>query len=248
MVTALIFYIFCYHILWATFSLLVHRQHMHKYWTLHPILEQFCRFMLWVTYGFYFQNWVTLMVAQHRKHHAISDQWINDRQYDPVSPHIFTMRQLLDFSKIGPGTQYYCDPNDVLTWAKDATDYNDWIEHNIYLKYPRLGLLLPWAIATLLFGLPGFIIGGLYKLLIIYIISLHAMSLHIFGYRTQKPKLSSDRSVNTFPISILSSGEGLHGNHHDDGRAPNFSTHWWEFDLGYWYAVILSKLKLLTFN
>jgi len=248
MLTTILFFALCYHILWATFSIGVHRQHMHTYWKLNPVLDHLFRFILWLTWGaLNFKNAIPNLVAQHRKHHAQSDQWNDIDNYDPVSPHVFSLRKLLDFSKIRPGTQYWINPKDISIWGKGATSYDDWIENNIYVKYPTSGLTILWIIATFLFGWPGFIIGGLYKFSIKKVVAFHAACLHVVGYRTQKAKLSSDRSLNTFPLSLVTAGEGLHGNHHDNCRPSNFSFHWWELDLGYWYAVGLSKLKLLKF-
>jgi len=248
MLNTLLFYILIFHILWASFAILIHRSKMHRHYDLHPVLEHILRFLIWITYGFYYKNWCSEMVAQHRKHHKISDSWTNYREYDPVSPHIFTLRQLMDFSKIGPGTQLYTSPIDILKYAKDTKDYNDWIENNLYLKYPKVGLVIIWIISTLLFGLPGFIIGGIWRFFNIQIITLTASSLHVIGYRTSSPLVTTDKSVNLFPIGILLAGEELHANHHDDGGKLNYANHWWEFDLGYWYAIIFSKLGLLTFT
>ena len=250
MLNTIIFYLIVFHLLWVTFTLLVHRGYSHQYWRLHPILEHFCRFWLWVSYGMPFYGWLKYLVAQHRKHHRYSDTRYSDTEYDPISPHLYTIRQLLDYKHNTPGKQYYTSPEDVIRYSVGINNYGDWIERKIYLPYPKMGLVILWIIATILFGLPGFIIGGLYKFLIQNIIVVLAgYGLHKIGYTPNRPRTTEgDKSTNVFPLGILLAGEELHANHHDYAGKLNFADRWWEFDIGYWYAKFFMVVGLLKIN
>jgi len=60
--------------------------------------------------------------------------------------------------------------------------------------------------------------------------SVNSLS-HFWGYRNYG---TNDDSRNNAFVSLLTSGEGWHNNHHADPGAANCSYHWWEFDGIYW--------------
>jgi stearoyl-CoA desaturase (delta-9 desaturase) len=64
---------------------------------------------------------------------------------------------------------------------------------------------------------------------------------HWWGYRNH---VLADESTNLVPWGIIVGGEELHNNHHDMPASPKFSYRSFEFDIGWMWITILSKLKL----
>lgn len=64
---------------------------------------------------------------------------------------------------------------------------------------------------------------------------------HWIGYRNYDTK---DTARNLFPWGIVIGGEELHNNHHGDGANAKLSKRWFEFDIGWFYIQVLSKLGL----
>jgi stearoyl-CoA desaturase (delta-9 desaturase) len=119
---------------------------------------------------------------------------------------------------------------------------DDWIERNLYSRFPYLGIsiLLPLNIA--LFGVIGITI---YAIQMIWIPFWAAGVIngigHFWGYRNFE---SSDASRNIVPWGILIGGEELHNNHHSYAASARLSNKWWEFDIGWLYIRILDFFKL----
>ena len=66
---------------------------------------------------------------------------------------------------------------------------------------------------------------------------------HWWGYRNGETK---DKSRNISSLGVIIGGEELHNNHHLNPASPKLSNKWFEFDIGWLYIKILSKLKLLS--
>lgn len=65
---------------------------------------------------------------------------------------------------------------------------------------------------------------------------------HWWGYRNGTTK---DHSRNISPFGIIIGGEELHANHHLDPANPKLSRRWFEFDIGWLYAMIFKSVGLL---
>ena len=62
--------------------------------------------------------------------------------------------------------------------------------------------------------------------------------ISFMGYRNYD---TNDNSVNSPWLFPLILGETWHNNHHGEGRNPNYSRRWWEFDPTYWIICLIKK-------
>lgn len=218
------------HITIICVTLFLHRSQAHKSVTFHSTLQHFMRFWLWLTTGMVTKQWVAI----HRKHHQSSD-----RQGDPHSPHVFGLKTVLWkgallYNKASKDTEL------VKNYGVGTPD--DWIENNIYSKHSRLGILIMLIINVLLFGPVGFIIWAIQMLWIPFWAAGVVNGIgHWYGYRNGETK---DQSKNISPIGIIIGGEELHNNHHLSPGSSRLSRKWFEFDEGWMWITIFSKLKL----
>jgi len=220
-------------------SLYLHRYLTHRHFVLNPVFAHVIRLYLWLTDGVVAKPWV----AQHRKHHRYTDV-----QGDPHSP------KIMGYWRV---TAHCFIPNFIRIYQYFDTDWalehygagvpNDWIERNVYAKYPRLGLILFLLIDILLWGLIPGILVWLFHLFFVPFLTTASITgfAHWFGYKHPDAK---DNSRNLFPVGILICGDELHNNHHREPNNPNFAHRPFEFDLGYLYIKIFEKLNLIKLN
>lgn len=211
-------------------TLYLHRDQAHRALDLHPALRHFFRFWIWCTSGMLTKEWV----AVHRKHHAFCET-----PDDPHSPQIYGLKKVLL-----EGAELYRVEKDnketLEKFGRGAPD--DWIERNVYLRYPWGGIVLTVTADLLLFGVPG-----------ITIIAIQMVSMPLFaagvinglghhtGYRNFE---CDDAATNLLPWGFLVGGEELHNNHHAFPTSAKFSVRRWEFDIGWMYISILRALGL----
>lgn len=211
-------------------TLYLHRGQAHRGIEFHPIVEHFMRFWLWLTTGMVTKEWV----AVHRKHHQKTDV-----EGDPHSPHREGIWSIL-FS----GVYYYIesarDRDMVQKYGVGTPD--DWIEKNIYSKYAFAGVFILLLINFLLFGWWGLWVWGVQMIWIPFWAAGVINGIgHYYGYRNYDTK---DKSTNIIPWGIIIGGEELHNNHHGEPANPKLSKKWLEFDIGWMWLTILTKLKL----
>ena len=217
------------HITIISVTLYLHRCQAHRGVEFHPIVSHFMRFWLWMTTGMTTKAWV----AVHRKHHQNTDV-----EGDPHSPHVFGIKKLL----LGGWSLYHeatKDHNMLLKYGmgtpKDRAE-------TFYTRHHRRGILFMLAIDVLLVGWAGFIIWGIQMIWIPFWAAGFINGIgHWWGYRNGD---TADHSRNVGPVGILIGGEELHNNHHLDPASPKFSRKWFEFDAGWMYLTILSKIGL----
>jgi hypothetical protein len=68
---------------------------------------------------------------------------------------------------------------------------------------------------------------------------------HWWGYRNHA---TSDNSRNLgflLPLNFIICGELDHNNHHAHMKSCSFRHRWFEFDIGYFYLILLNKIKLV---
>ena len=215
-------------------TLYLHRDQAHRSIDLHPALRHFFRFWVWCTSAQLTREWV----AVHRKHHAFCEV-----EGDPHSPVVFGIRKVLL-----EGAELYQDeknnPATVEKFGRGTPD--DWIERNIYVRFPNGGIALLVLIDLLLFGVPG-----------ITIIAIQLSSMPVFaagvinglghhtGYRNFE---TDDASTNIVPWGFFIGGEELHNNHHAFPTSAKFSARKWEFDIGWMYISLMRPLRLVKVN
>jgi len=118
----------------------------------------------------------------------------------------------------------------------------DWMEHNVYAKYPNLGVSLLMVIDVALFGVVGVSVWAVQMIWIPFWAGGVVNGLgHFWGYRNFG---TPDASTNVIPFGILIGGEELHNNHHAYATSAKLSNRWYEFDIGWMYIYILSALRL----
>jgi stearoyl-CoA desaturase (delta-9 desaturase) len=215
-------------------TLYLHRDQAHRAINLHPGLRHFFRFWIWCTSGMLTKEWV----AVHRKHHAFCET-----EGDPHSPQIFGLKKVLL-----EGAELYRieknKPETLEKFGRGAPD--DWLERNVYLRFPWGGILLTFAVDLVLFGVPG---------ITIFAVQMVSMPLfaagvinglgHHSGYRNFE---CDDAATNLMPWGFLVGGEELHNNHHAFPTSAKFSVRSWEFDIGWLYICIFRALKLARVN
>ena len=218
------------HITIVCVTLFLHRGQAHKGIEFHPVLSHFMRFWLWLTTGMVTKQWVAI----HRKHHQKSDV-----ECDPHSPHVFGIWRVLfkgallynDASK---------DKNMVNTYGVGTP--SDWMEHNIYTPYSRLGISILFVFNIIVFGWIGILIWGIQMIWIPFWAAGVINGLgHWIGYKNGK---TNDNSRNISPWGIVIGGEELHNNHHLDPASTKLSKNWFEFDIGWMWLTIFRYLKL----
>lgn len=220
------------HITIASVTIFLHRHQSHNALTLHPIISHFFRFWLWLTTGMVTRQWVAI----HRKHHAKCET-----DEDPHSPRYKGIKKvLLEGSEL-----YRAESLNQETLDKYGHGTpNDWIEHQLYSRFPFAGIVLMAVIDILLFGIPGIVIFAVQMLWIpIWAAGVINGIGHFSGYRNFE---TEDASTNIVPWGILIGGEELHNNHHAYASSAKLSYKWWEFDIGWLYIRILEILHLAS--
>ena len=213
-------------------TLYLHRDQAHRALDLHPVLRHLFRFWIWCTSGMLTREWV----AVHRKHHAFCET-----EGDPHSPRIFGLKKVLL-----QGAELYRtekdNPETVEKFGRGAPD--DWLERNIYLRFPFAGIILMVLTDLLLFGVPGIIIISIQMLAMPLFAAGVINGLgHHSGYRNFE---CDDAATNIVPWAFLIGGEELHNNHHAFPTSAKFSVRRWEFDIGWMYIRIFRALGLAT--
>lgn len=175
-------------------------------------------------------------VAVHRRHHQKVDT-----VDDPHSPKIFGIWKVL-FN--GASLYVKAKKNAQMVESLKHGTPNDWIEHNLYQKYNRLGILILLYINVFLFGSLGLLIWLLQMAWIpFWAAGVVNGAGHWWGYRnTDTP----DTSTNIVPLGIVIGGEELHNNHHAAPTSAKFSQKWYEFDFGWLYIKTFKFLRLVT--
>lgn len=218
------------HITIASVTIFLHRAQAHRALDLHPLPAHFFRFWLWLTTGMKTKEWVAI----HRKHHAKCE-----REGDPHSPKIFGLKTLL----LQGSELYRAEAKNQETLEKYSHGVpDDWLERNVYSRFPFTGVAIMLVIDWLLFGAIGTTVWAVQMLWI----PITAAGIingigHAIGYRNWE---SPDASTNIVPWGIIIGGEELHNNHHAFGSSAKLSARWYEFDIGWLYIRLLEMARL----
>lgn len=226
----IIFTLVVTHITIISVTVYLHRYSAHRALELHPALQHFFRFWLWLTTGMTTKAWTAI----HRKHHAKCET-----PDDPHSPQVLGLKKVL-----WQGAELYQteakNADTLERYGKGTPD--DWMEHNVYGRYDLLGIVIMAVIDLALFGLAGLTVWAVQMLWIPFLAAGVINGIgHYWGYRNFE---TADAARNIFPWGILIGGEELHNNHHTYGTSAKLSYHWWEFDMGWFYIKLFSLLGL----
>ncbi|MBH1963315.1 MAG: fatty acid desaturase [Comamonadaceae bacterium] len=218
------------HITIASVTIYLHRHSAHRSLDLHPAVQHFFRFWLWMTTGMTTKAWTAI----HRKHHAKCEQ-----EEDPHSPQIYGLKKVM-----WEGAELYrseAKNQDTLNRYGHGTP-DDWLERNVYFKHSVVGISLMMIINVLLFGGLGMAIWAMQMAWIPFWAAGVVNGVgHFWGYRNFE---AQDASTNLIPWGIIIGGEELHNNHHTYPTSAKFSVKPYEFDVGWAYITVLSKLGL----
>jgi stearoyl-CoA desaturase (Delta-9 desaturase) len=211
-------------------TLYLHRDQSHGGLVLHPVLRHVFRFWLWFCSGTVTREWV----AVHRRHHAYAD-----RPGDPHSPVVFGLKRV-----VLQGYELYVaatrDPKILANYGRGTPD--DWLERNLYSRFPKVGISLFVVLQLVLFGVPAitmlavqlmaqpFFAGGV----------INGLG-HRVGYRSFELPTAA---TNIVPWGVLIAGEELHNNHHAFPSSPRFAVQGWEIDMGWLFICVFRALGL----
>jgi len=216
------------HITIAAVTIFLHRTQAHRAMDLHKIPSHFFRFWLWLGTGMVTKEWVAI----HRKHHAKCETV--DDPHSPQTRGIETVfwrgselyraeaKNLETISKFGHGTP------------------NDWIERNLYTRFSWQGVGLMLILNLALFGVAGLTVWAVQMMWIPVTAAGIINGIgHYWGYRNFE---ATDASTNISPWGLIIGGEELHNNHHTYPTSAKFSVKKYEFDIGWVYITLMSKI------
>jgi stearoyl-CoA desaturase (Delta-9 desaturase) len=218
-----------------------HRLLTHRAFQTHKWMER----MLAIMGSLSVQGSVIDWVADHRKHHAHTDE-----EGDPHSPHVGHGSGLKGLWHAHTG--WLLETQGQADWKRYAADlYEDQGMRRIGRRFPLIALLtllIPAAAGFLLDGftlggaLRGLIWGGLVRVFLVHHVTWSVNSIcHFFGRRRFAV---DDRSTNVAWLSILSLGESWHHNHHAFPRSAFHGLRWWEVDLSGLLISVLERCGL----
>ncbi|MCY1332861.1 Fatty acid desaturase [compost metagenome] len=218
------------HLTIVSVTVYLHRYSAHRALELHPALKHFFRFWLWLTTGMTTRAWTAI----HRKHHARCET-----ADDPHSPRYKGLATVLC-----KGAELYREEarneETLRIYGKHCPD--DWVERNLYTRFPIAGVTLMALIDLALFGVIGISVWAIQMMWIPFWAAGVVNGLgHAVGYRNFECR---DAATNLVPWGILVGGEELHNNHHTYPGSAKLSVKKWEFDLGWAWIRLLSFLRL----
>jgi stearoyl-CoA desaturase (delta-9 desaturase) len=189
-------------------------------------------------------NWV----ADHRKHHAFTDE-----EGDPHSPHLSRLPGLLGglaglwhahvgwlFDAEGRADRERYAPDLLRDRTMQAID-------RLFFLWVAIGLAVPFALGWLLGGtlgaaLTALLWGGLVRIFLLHHATFAINSLcHFMGRRRFR---TDDESRNVMWLAPLTFGEAWHHNHHAFPTSAFHGLRRWEIDPGAWLIRGLERLGL----
>ena len=218
------------HVTLLSVTVYLHRGQAHRAVDLHPVLQHFFRFWLWLTTGMVTKEWV----AVHRKHHARCEG-----PEDPHSPQVHGIRKVLL-----EGAELYREAaaDGTVTDKFGHGTPDDWMERNVYGRFSAVGVALLALVEFALFGLAGIAVFAVQMLCIPVLAAGVINGLgHFWGYRNFE---TDDAATNLTPFAAIVCGEELHNNHHAYPSSARFSLRRWELDLGWLYIRLFAFLGL----
>jgi stearoyl-CoA desaturase (Delta-9 desaturase) len=193
------------------------------------------------------QGPVMSWVADHRKHHAHTDQ-----DGDPHSPHghgggfrgavagLWYAHMGWLFDRAGQAEH--------ARYARDLfEDRGMRFVHRAFPLWVLVGLAIPFAVGYAVDGTLGGAVtalawGGAVRVFMLHHVTWSINSVcHFFGRRRFEIE---DRSTNVFWLAPFSFGESWHHNHHAFPRSAMHGLRWWEIDPTAWLIRGMMRVKL----
>jgi stearoyl-CoA desaturase (delta-9 desaturase) len=185
--------------------------------------------------------------ATHRRHHAYSDQ-----PGDPHSPHLQAENGWRGIVKglwyAHMGWLFSNERTSRERWTPDLlkdpamvkiTDLFPFFVITSFVLPAILGLAITRSFTGML---SAFLWGGLVRIFLLHHVTFSINSLcHFLGKRPYETK---EKSVNVWPLALLSFGESWHNNHHAFPGSAFLGLRGWQLDPGQWLLRILGALGL----
>lgn len=199
-------------------TLYLHRSLTHRAVTFSTPLNTTFRAVIWLLTGIRPRQWA----AVHRKHHAWTDQ-----DADPHSPlRLGWVR--VQLTNVSLYRRVARDPSQVAKYARDIPRTK---LDRVLLDHAMLGLGITTAFLILALGVTGGIVAAVFHLVVYLMLSgaVNAIA-HTFGDRPYE-----NSATNLQWLAMLTSGEGLHNNHHAAPTSAKFSLDKGQIDPGWWF-------------
>ena len=230
----------CLALYWVTGSLGVclgyHRLLTHgSFATLRPVRL----FFAWLG-GISGEGSALLWVANHRKHHAFSDE--DGDPHTPADGGLWS--HMLWLFPRHPAAEVAAH---VSRWAPDLDrDPAMRFLHATFILWHFVvggGLLAAgWYAGGSALGVSWLVWGLAVRMVIVFHVTWFVNSAsHIWGYRNYD---TTDNSRNLWWVGLLAFGEGWHNNHHAFQRMARHGHRWWEIDVTYWAILVLEAIGL----
>jgi stearoyl-CoA desaturase (Delta-9 desaturase) len=218
-----------------------HRLLTHRGFQTHHGLQ----YMWAVLGGMGLQGSVLDWVADHRKHHAHTDQ-----EGDPHSPHVGHGHGVKGLWHAHTGWLF--ETHGQADWKKYAAElYEDAGMRRINKAFPwiaYMSIAIPTALGFVLHGftlegaLRGLIWGGLVRAFFLHHVTWSINSVcHYFGRRRFDIE---DHSTNVFWLALPSFGEAWHHNHHAFPRSAAHGLGRWEIDISAMLIRVMKRVGL----
>ncbi len=193
------------------------------------------------------QGPVVAWVADHRKHHAHTDE-----EGDPHSPHVGHGSGLKGLWHAHAGWLMRTQGDaDFRKYAADLVEDRRmrWISRN-FLGFVGLSLAIPFVLGFVLHGfsligaLTALLWAGFVRIFFVHHITWSINSIcHFFGRRRFDV---DDKSTNVAWLALPSLGEAWHHNHHAFPRSASHGLKRWEIDISAGIIRVMEKLGIAT--
>ena len=168
-------------------------------------------------------------VANHRKHHAHSDQ-----EGDPHSPHDGPWWSHVFWLSFWGGAEAHAAH--IRRWVPDL--YKDPVLRWIGALFLPSHFVFAAVLAAAGYAYAGwpmaasFVVWGVFVRLVFVLHSTWFVNSasHMWGYRNYE---TTDDSRNNWWVAVITYGEGWHNNHHAQQRSAAHGHRWWEIDVTY---------------
>jgi stearoyl-CoA desaturase (Delta-9 desaturase) len=207
----------------------LHRTLAHRALRMAPGLAWVCRILTWVTTGIRPRQWV----AVHRKHHAYTDA-----EGDPHSP-VLVGWAAVQFGNLWMYRKVANDDATVTRYARDLPA-DRW--DRLLFDHAVVGLGIGIGFISVALGWRvGLLAAGIHA--VSYLLLNAAVNAvgHTWGRRPY-----GGWSGNSQWLAWLTSGEGLHNNHHAAPTSARLALAKGEVDPAWWFIRLAQRLRWVT--
>jgi stearoyl-CoA desaturase (delta-9 desaturase) len=215
----------------ATFATTVylHRGLSHRAVTMKPWLAGSFRVLLWISTGIRPREWV----AVHRKHHAFTDV-----EGDPHSPRLLGW-VTVQFGNVALYRKVARNPAQVRRYARDLPA-DRW--DRALFDHSFVGLSIGIGIAIAVLGLwVGLLAAGFHTVMYLSLNAAVNALTHTFGSQPH-----DNTATNLRWLALLTSGAGLHNNHHAAPTSAKLSFAPGELDPAWPAIALATRLRWMT--